>query len=103
MKAIRIHATGGPEVMQLEEVDKPVPQAGEVLIQVAAAGINYADLAQRQGAYLTRTRVPTTLGFEVAGTVVELGPGVTSPAVGARVVAFGEGGYAEYTTAAAST
>lgn len=102
MKAIRIHETGGPEVMRLEEIEKPTPQAGEVLIQVAAAGVNYADLAQRQGVYLTRTRVPTTLGLEVAGTVVELGPGVTTPAVGTRVAAFGNGGYAEYTTAAAS-
>jgi NADPH:quinone reductase len=49
MKAIRIHETGGPEVMHLEEVEQPTPQAGEVLIQIAAAGINYADLGQRQG------------------------------------------------------
>lgn len=102
MKAIRIHETGGPEVMHLEEIEKPVPQAGEVLIQVAAAGINYADLAQRQGTYLTRTRVPLTPGLEVAGTVVELGPGVTEPAVGTRVAAFGNGGYAEYATAPAA-
>jgi NADPH2:quinone reductase len=103
MRAIRIHETGGPEVMQVEEVDPPTPRAGEVLIQVAAAGVNYADLAQRQGTYLTRTRLPTTLGVEVAGTVVELGAGVTTPTVGTRVAAFCEGGYAEYTTALAST
>lgn len=103
MKAIRIHETGGPEVMRLEEVEQPTPQAGEVLIKVAAAGINYADLAQRQGTYLTRTRVPSTLGFEVAGTVAALGPGVEKPAVGTRVAAFANGGYAEYTTAAASS
>ena len=100
MKAIRIHETGGPEVMHLEEVEQPTPQAGEVLIQVAAAGINYADLRQRQGTYLTPTHVPTTLGFEVAGTVVALGPGVTAPEVGTRVAAIANGGYAEYTTAA---
>ena len=102
MKAIRIHETGGPEVMHLEEVEKPAPRAGEVLIEVAAVGVNYADLMHRQGTYMTRTRVPTTLGMEVAGTVVELGDGVTSPAIGTRVAAFGNGGYAEYTTAAAS-
>lgn len=102
MKAIRIHETGGPEVMHLEEVEKPTPQAGEVLIQVAAVGINYADLAQRQGTYLTRTRVPMIPGLEVAGTVIELGPGVTSPTVGTRVAAFANGGYAEYTTATTS-
>lgn len=101
MKAIRIHETGDPDVMRLEDVEKPTPREGEVLIQVAAAGINYADLSQRQGTYLTRTRVPLILGLEVAGTVVELGPGVSSPAVGTRVAAFGNGGYAEYTTAAA--
>ena len=103
MKAIRIHETGGPEVMQLEEIETPTPKEGEVLIKVAAAGINYADLAQRQGAYLTRTRTPTTLGFEFAGTVVALGPGVSTPAEGTRVVAFGEGGYAEYAIAQAAT
>ena len=103
MKAVRIHETGGPEVMRLEEIEKPTPKAGEVLIKVAAAGINYADLAQRQGAYLTRTRTPMTMGLEVAGTVEELGSGVTSPAVGSRVVALAPGGYAEYTTAPANT
>jgi NADPH2:quinone reductase len=52
MQAIRIHETGGPEVMWLEEVETPTPGQGEVLLKIAAAGINYADLAQRQGAYL---------------------------------------------------
>lgn len=102
MKAIRIHETGGPEVMHLEEIEVPTPSAGEVLIKVAAAGINYADLAQRQGAYLTPTRTPMTPGFEVAGTVEALGPGVTFPTPGTRVVAFANGGYAEYTTAGAN-
>jgi NADPH2:quinone reductase len=99
MKAIRINETGGPEVMHVEEIEMPTPREGEVLVKVAAAGINFADLAQRQGAYLTRTRTPTTLGFEFAGTVEALGPGVSSPAVGTRVVAFGDGGYAEYAIA----
>jgi len=103
MKAIRINETGGPEVMHIEEVETPTPQEGQVLIKVAAAGINFADLAQRQGAYLTRTRTPTTLGFEFAGTVAALGPGVHSPAVGTRVVAFGDGGYAEYAIAPATS
>ena len=96
MKAIRIHATGEPEVMQLEEIEIPVPKAGEVLIKVAAAGVNYADLAQRAGAYLTPTRTPTTPGMEIAGTVVALGEGVSSVAEGTRVAAFCQGGYAEY-------
>jgi NADPH:quinone reductase len=102
MQAIRIHETGGPEVMRLEEVDIPTPAQGEVLIKVAAAGINYADLAQRRGAYLTRTRTPMTLGFEAAGTIAAHGPGVSAPAAGTRVVAFVDGGYAEYAVAKAS-
>ncbi len=96
MKAIRIHSTGGPEVMQLEEIDLPAPKAGEVLIKVAAAGVNYADLAQCAGAYLTPTRTPMTPGMEIAGTVVALGDGVSSVVEGTRVAAFCEGGYAEY-------
>lgn len=102
MKAIRIHELGGPEVMHLEEIAIPTPSAGEVLIKVAAVGVNYADLMQRQGAYLTPTRTPMTPGFEVAGTVEALGPGVTFPTPGTRVIAFANGGYAEYTTAGAS-
>jgi len=96
MKAIRIHETGGPEVMKLEEIETPTPAAGEILIKVAAAGVNYADLAQRAGAYLTPTRTPTTLGVEIAGTIAALGTGVNSPVVGTRVAAFCGGGYAEY-------
>jgi len=96
MKAIRINETGGPEVMHLEEIETPTPKAGEILIKVAAAGVNYADLAQRAGAYLTRTRTPTTLGIEIAGTVAALGTGINSPVVGTRVAAFCEGGYAEF-------
>ena len=99
MKAIRIHETGGPEVMHLEEIETPVPGENEVLIKVAAAGINYADLMRRQGTYLTRTRTPATLGLEVAGTVAALGPGVSSPAPGTRVVSIVDGGYAEYAVA----
>ncbi len=103
MQAIRIHEIGGPEVMHLEEVETPTPKEGEVLIKIAAAGINYADLDQRQGVYLTHTRIPMTLGFEVAGTIAALGPGVTAPAVGTRVIALVDGGYAEYAVANVST
>src|SRR5690349_20704231 len=103
MKAIRIHETGGPEVMHLEEVEVPTPGQGEVLIKVAAAGVNYADLAQRRGAYLTRTPVPMTMGFEVAGTIEAAGPETSAPPAGTRVIAFVQGGYAEYAIAGAST
>ena len=89
--------------MHLEEVEIPTPAQGEILIKVAAAGVNYADLAQRQGAYLTRTRTPMTMGFEVAGAIAAHGPSVSAPPVGTRVIAFVEGGYAEYAVASAST
>jgi NADPH2:quinone reductase len=90
MKAIRIHELGGPEVMHLEEIELPTPKEGEVLIKVVAAGVNYADVQQRQGMYMTRTRTPLTLGFDVAGTVAALGPGASSPEMGTRVAATTE-------------
>jgi NADPH2:quinone reductase len=99
MKAIRIQQTGGPEVLQSEEIPTPEPREGQLLVKVSAAGVNFADIAQRRGAYLTPTRVPTVLGVEVAGTVEALGPGVSGPAVGTRVAALVSGGYAEYAIA----
>ncbi len=102
MKRIRIYETGGPEVLRFEEGDMPSPQQGEVLIKVAAVGVNYADLMQRQGMYLSPTRPPLTLGSEFAGTIVETGPGVQHLTKGMRVVALGQEGYAEYALASAS-
>lgn len=105
MRAIRVHQAGGPEVLTLDELPTPAPGAGEVLIKVAAAGINYADLMQRQGVYPLPGGLPATPGFEVAGSVAALGEGVSGPAVGTRVVAgLGNGGgYAEYAVAPAIT
>lgn len=105
MKAIRMHATGGPKVLVMDEIDQPTPGTGEVLIKVAAAGINYADLMQRQGVYPRPAPLPSILGFEVAGTIAAHGPGVDAPPVGTRVVAglSGGGGYAEYAVAPAMT
>lgn len=105
MKAVRVHENGGPEVLTLEEVPTPKPQAGEILIKVASVGINYADLMQRAGAYPLPGGLPAILGFEVAGTVAALGDGVSGPAVGTRVIAGlgGGGGYAEYAVAPAIT
>lgn len=97
MKAIRYHQTGGPEVLSLDEVPTPEPGPGEVLIRVAAAGVNYADLLQRQGVYPIPGGLPAAPGFEVAGTVVAHGPGVSEPPIGSRVVSgLQGGGYAEY-------
>jgi NADPH2:quinone reductase len=104
MKAIRIHETGTPDVMVMDELDVPVPGPGEVLIKVAVAGVNFTDLMQRQGVYMSRANqraLPLVLGTEVAGTVVTAGPGVVTPVPGTRVIALVQGGYAEYAIAPA--
>ncbi|MDQ3799813.1 MAG: quinone oxidoreductase, partial [Acidobacteriota bacterium] len=104
MKAIRIHEFGGTEKLTLDEIERPQPKAGEVLIKVAAAGINYADTMMRSGNYLTRPELPFTLGFEAAGTIEEIGAGVSNVKPGQRVLTWlSGGGYAEYVTAEAAT
>ncbi len=104
MKAIRVNELGGAEKLTLEEIEKPIPAADEVLIKVAAAGINYADTMMRAGNYLTEPELPFTLGYEAAGTVEELGEEVTNLEKGQRVLATtSSGGYAEYATAKAKT
>lgn len=100
MKAIRIHEFGGRENLVIDEVEKPQPKAGEVLIKTKAAGINYADTMMREGNYLTKPELPVTLGYEVAGTIEETGDGAEKFPVGTRVLATAnDGGYAEYATA----
>ena len=101
MKAIRVHAPGGPEVLQLEEIPTPTPQSGQVLIRVEAAGVNFIDIYQRTGAYKTAT--PFTPGQEAAGTIAALGAGVTGFSVGDRVACYCGtlAGYAEYAIAPA--
>lgn len=104
MKAIRVHELGGAEKLSLDEIEKPVPQADEVLIKVAAAGINYADTMMRSGNYLTKPELPFTPGYEAAGTIEELGENVSNLKKGQRVLATtSSGGYAEYATAKAVT
>lgn len=103
MKAIRVHELGGAEKLTLDEIEKPTPKADEVLIKVAAAGVNYADTMMRSGNYLTRPALPFTLGYEAAGTIEESGENVANFAVGQRVLATViSGGYAEFATAKAS-
>ena len=94
MRAIRVHETGGPEVLRLDTVPDPTPAAGEVLIDVEAIGVNFIEIYQREGHYpLPR---PFTLGAEGAGTVRAVGSGVTDLAVGDRVVSQRlKGAYAE--------
>ena len=101
MKAVRIHQRGGIEVLQLEDIETPVPQQGEVLIRVAVAGVNYADVGQRQGNYPNLAELPLTLGSEVVGTVVQCGPGVDVSLNGRKVVSLVDGGYAEFALAKA--
>jgi NADPH:quinone reductase len=99
MRAIRIHETGSPEVMRLEDVDTPGPGPGEVQIRVGAAGVNFTDVMARQGMYITRGAAPAfplVLGTEVAGVVTAVGPDAPEALVGRRVVAFVHGGYAEF-------
>ena len=102
MTAIEIGTPGPAEV--LRPAARPVlqPGPGEVLIQVAAAGVNRPDVMQRRGMYPPPPGVTDIPGLEVAGEVVRLGPGVTEPTVGARVCALvAGGGYAEYVAAPA--
>ncbi len=101
MKAVRVHATGGPEVLQLEEVPTPSPGPGEVLIRVEAAGVNFIDIYQRAGAYKVPT--PFVPGQEAAGRIAAVGAGVTGFKVGDRVGCYhgGLGAYAEYALAPA--
>lgn len=91
IKAIRIHANGGPEVMRWEEVALPPPGAGEARVRHTAIGINYSDVNVRRGGfYLARPlRFPVILGNEAAGVVESVGPGVTEVRVGDRVAYAG--------------
>src|SRR5579883_1748913 len=78
MRAVRFHEYGGPEVLQIEDVPVPEPGPGEVLVKVAAAGVNYADTRRRLGMYVEPAPLPWTVGSEIAGTIVKLGPEVRS-------------------------
>jgi len=103
MNAVEIAAPGGPE--QLKPVRRPVPHpgAGEVLVKVAAAGVNRPDIMQRQGKYPPPAGASDLPGMEVAGTIVALGSGVDNVAVGDEITALlPGGGYAEYALAAAA-
>ncbi|HEX7545731.1 MAG TPA: NAD(P)H-quinone oxidoreductase [Gemmatimonadaceae bacterium] len=102
MRAIEISVAGGPEVLRI--ADRPAPLAGahEVLIQVAAAGVNRPDVAQRKGLYPPPAGASDIPGLEIAGTVVALGEGVTSLSLGDAVCALVTGGgYAELCVAPA--
>src|SRR5690349_6698274 len=99
MIEIAISAPGGPEVLTPREAPRPEPKAGEVLIRVAAAGVNYPDLFQRRGRYDPPPGHSLVSGLEVSGTISALGEGVSAHSLGDHVVALSNGGgYAEYVT-----
>ena len=87
MKAVRLHQFGGPEVLRLEDVPDPAPMTGDVLLRVRACGLNHLDVDCRAGVSRLPLVLPHTLGREIAGEVVALGPGVDSVRVGDRVLA----------------
>jgi NADPH:quinone reductase-like Zn-dependent oxidoreductase len=97
MKIVEVTRYGPPEVLALREAIEPAPAAGQVLVRVRAAGINFADILMRLGLYTNTPKPPFVPGFEVSGTVEALGDGVESLRAGDRVVAstFPGGGYAE--------
>jgi NADPH:quinone reductase-like Zn-dependent oxidoreductase len=97
MKAIKIREAGGPEVLQLSDVDPIQPGFGQIAVKVAASGLNRADLLQRMGRYPAPAGAPPDIpGLEYAGVVEEVGPGVTGWSPGDEVMGIvSGGGYAE--------
>ena len=100
MRAIVCHEWGSIDQLTLEDIDKPMPGDGEVLIRVEASAVNFADSIMVAGRYQTKPALPFTPGLETAGVVTECGPGVTEFAPGDRVMAIlTYGGLAEYAIA----
>jgi NADPH2:quinone reductase len=100
MNAINISQFGGPEVLELFETDRPEPGANEVLIKVAAAGVNRPDTIQRMGFYPAPPGASEILGLEVSGVIEKIGNGVNNLNVGDEVCALlAGGGYAQYAVA----
>lgn len=100
MKAVRLQEYGGPEVLEIVEIDRPVPTGREVLIEIKAIGVNYADTSRREGQYVVKTPLPFIPGAEIAGVVAAVGEKVTSVNPGMRVVTLIEsGGYSEFALA----
>src|ERR671917_352635 len=101
MKAVVITRPGGPEVLEVRDVERPEPGAGEVLVRVRATALNRADLMQREGRYPPPPGAPADIpGLEFAGEVAALGPGAREWREGDRVFGItGGGSYAEYVVA----
>jgi NADPH2:quinone reductase len=100
MQAIRVHEIGDAGVLRLEDVEVPKPGAGQALVRIEAAGLNFVEIYQRTGLYTVAT--PYTPGGEAAGTVESVGPGVSTVRPGDRVASVNAlGAYAEFALAAA--
>ncbi len=103
MRAVRLSTHGGPEVLSVEDAERPTPDRDELLLEVAAAGVNPVDTYFRDGSY-PPVELPFTPGVDVAGTVVDMGSGVEGFETGDRVFGTGignataQGSYAEYAT-----
>jgi NADPH2:quinone reductase len=101
VKAIRVTEFGGPERLQLLDAERPAPGAGEALVKLNCAGVNFIDVYMRNGSYARsatyKTPLPMTIGMEGAGIVAELGAGANGPPIGTRVAyCLARGSYAQY-------
>jgi NADPH2:quinone reductase len=95
MKAVRVHTPGGPEALKYEDAPEPTPKAGEAIVKIDAAGLNYIDVYQRSGLY--KLDLPITLGLEGGGTVTAVAAGVSEVKVGDKVAYTGvPGAYAQF-------
>ena len=101
MRAVRYHEYGSPQVLSLEDVPRPEPGKGQVLVRVHAAGVNPVDWKIRQGGW--GKPLPATPGLDFAGLVESAGPGVSSPGRGQEIFGVGKGSYAEYALAEADS
>ncbi|MEK6409203.1 MAG: NADPH:quinone oxidoreductase family protein [Acidobacteriota bacterium] len=100
MKAIRAHEWCGPRDLTIDEIEQPRPGDGQILVRVNVAGLNFPDLLIITGKYQFKPALPFSPGFEIAGTVEKLGPGVSKFSEGQRVLAqVAVGGFAEYAVA----
>ena len=98
-RAVRFHRIGGPEVLQIDTVDVPAPASGEVRINVKALGLNRAEAMFRSGQYLEQATLPSRLGYEAAGIIESVGPGVEGLKAGdavSTIPAFSQGKYGVY-------
>ena len=102
MRSIVVTQYGGPEVLQLQDVPVPEPGNGQILVRVRAAGVNYADVMQRNGLYIGGPKPPFGAGFEFAGDIEQIGSEVKHWNVGDAMMGFCASGYSEYIVADAA-